>query len=208
MAADRETGRKIEEAALSLFALRGYGSVSIRDICRVVGVRESTVYYHFENKRAILDALLSRIDGIVEAMKAAFNAAFESVRTVSDGEMTAVARGVLTGYLLNPYVHSMMRMLSIERMRDEEAAREYGRLAFELPLSHQQRVFAAMMEKGLIAASDPLVVAEEYYAVIYLAYQEHCACREPGEAELRAAFARIDRGVSDLYRKMKGEIVR
>ncbi|MGN1451448.1 MAG: TetR/AcrR family transcriptional regulator, partial [Eubacteriales bacterium] len=49
------TKKKISEAALNLFAENGYSSVSIRDICKQVQIKESSVYYHFKNKQAIFD---------------------------------------------------------------------------------------------------------------------------------------------------------
>jgi antitoxin component of RelBE/YafQ-DinJ toxin-antitoxin module len=38
--------------------LPGFSAVSIRDICGKVEIKESSVYYHYKNKQAILDAIL------------------------------------------------------------------------------------------------------------------------------------------------------
>lgn len=51
----KNTKEKILEAALNLFSQKGFTAVSIRDICKEVTIKESTVYYHFENKQAIFD---------------------------------------------------------------------------------------------------------------------------------------------------------
>ena len=56
------TKEKILEIALRLFSQRGYPAVSIRDICELVPIKESTLYYHFENKREILQVLLQRFE--------------------------------------------------------------------------------------------------------------------------------------------------
>ena len=45
------TKEKIVETALELFSQRGYGGVSIRDIAREVGIRESSIYNHFPGKQ-------------------------------------------------------------------------------------------------------------------------------------------------------------
>jgi AcrR family transcriptional regulator len=47
------------DAALDAFAERGYAGASIREITRVVGVRESAFYAHFTGKRAIYDELFA-----------------------------------------------------------------------------------------------------------------------------------------------------
>lgn len=51
----KETKQKILDAALNLFSQKGFSAVSIRDICKVVDIKESSIYYHFQNKQAILE---------------------------------------------------------------------------------------------------------------------------------------------------------
>ena len=43
------TKEKITETALDLFSQRGYDGVSVRDIARAVGIRESSIYNHFQS---------------------------------------------------------------------------------------------------------------------------------------------------------------
>ena len=52
-----KTKQLILDVALNLFSERGYSAVSIRDICGRVGIKESTIYYHFKNKQDIFDTL-------------------------------------------------------------------------------------------------------------------------------------------------------
>lgn len=47
------------DAALDAFAAKGFAGASIREITRVVGVRESAFYAHFPSKRAVYDELFS-----------------------------------------------------------------------------------------------------------------------------------------------------
>ena len=49
------TKEKITETALDLFSQRGYDGVSVRDIARAVGIRESSIYNHFQGKRAVFE---------------------------------------------------------------------------------------------------------------------------------------------------------
>ncbi len=55
------------DAALDAFAARGYAGASIREITRVVGVRESAFYAHFPGKRAIYDELFADVGPPVAA---------------------------------------------------------------------------------------------------------------------------------------------
>ena len=46
-----ETKQKILDVALDLFSQNGFSAVSIRDICKVVDIKESSVYYHLKINR-------------------------------------------------------------------------------------------------------------------------------------------------------------
>lgn len=55
----QRTRRAILDAALELFAEKGYFGTSLRDVARAVGVRESALYNYFAGKDALFEALLA-----------------------------------------------------------------------------------------------------------------------------------------------------
>src|SRR5207247_976766 len=54
----QRTRHAIIEAALQLFAEKGYFGTTLRDIAGAVGVRESALYNYFPSKEALFEALL------------------------------------------------------------------------------------------------------------------------------------------------------
>lgn len=58
---------RILDSALSLMVSRGYNATTVDDIARNVGLTKGAIYFHFENKTAILMALLDVIDRLVVA---------------------------------------------------------------------------------------------------------------------------------------------
>ena len=54
----RQTRKAILDAALDLFAEKGYFGTSLRDIAAVVGIRESAFYNYFRGKDALFEALI------------------------------------------------------------------------------------------------------------------------------------------------------
>lgn len=56
-----DTKEALLQAALKLFAEKGYSGTSVRAIAREVGLSESVMYAHFAGKRAIFDAVLARL---------------------------------------------------------------------------------------------------------------------------------------------------
>ena len=63
-----DTKQKILNVSLDLFSQKGFSSVSIRDICAQVNIKESSVYYHFKNKQAIFNELLHRFEQVATDM--------------------------------------------------------------------------------------------------------------------------------------------
>src|SRR5215469_6267188 len=56
-----DTKGELLQAALELFAARGFEGTSVRDIARAVGLSESVLYAHFDSKRAIFDAVFAQL---------------------------------------------------------------------------------------------------------------------------------------------------
>ena len=49
------TKRKILCTSIKLFKNKGFGSVSVKDICDASNITRSTFYYHYDSKESILD---------------------------------------------------------------------------------------------------------------------------------------------------------
>lgn len=61
---------QILDISLSLFLEKGYDNTSISDIVTKLDIARGTLYYHFESKEAIMDAIIERsVKEIVEKVK-------------------------------------------------------------------------------------------------------------------------------------------
>jgi len=56
---------RILDSALSLIVTRGFNGTTVDDIAKTAGLTKGAIYFHFENKDAILLALLDVIDKLV-----------------------------------------------------------------------------------------------------------------------------------------------
>ena len=54
----KATRSTIINAAMELFALKGYAASSIREICRAAGVTKPVLYYHFRSKEHLYQELM------------------------------------------------------------------------------------------------------------------------------------------------------
>lgn len=58
VAASMPTKERLRSSALDVVATNGMEALSVRTLCRQVGIRESSFYAHFPSKRALIDDLL------------------------------------------------------------------------------------------------------------------------------------------------------
>jgi AcrR family transcriptional regulator len=58
---EANTEQRLVDAAVSLFARRWYGTVSVASICREAGLSNGVFYRYFENKEALFRAILGRV---------------------------------------------------------------------------------------------------------------------------------------------------
>jgi AcrR family transcriptional regulator len=63
------TKEKIFLVAVDLFAQEGYHGVSIRDITREVGIKESSFYNHYQSKDVLLEEILNYFKAEIAKMK-------------------------------------------------------------------------------------------------------------------------------------------
>jgi AcrR family transcriptional regulator len=74
MPVNREKKDELFEAALSLFAEKGFQGTSIRDLAGACNTSISNLYHHFGSKEGLLVAILDRYSGeLLEALREATN---------------------------------------------------------------------------------------------------------------------------------------
>jgi len=183
-----DTKEHIRRVALDLFSVRGYDAVSIRDICAVVGIKESTVYFHYKNKRDIYDHLIADVGAHMEEMRVRFLQRFSLAESVIEEAFIAVALHYLHHFFLADSIQKFINMLSIERLKNEEAAGLYQSLVFDMPIEHQAMVFEQMKHMGIFASDDPVSLAREYQFAIYGAFMSGAS-----DQELAAMIRRLYR---------------
>src|SRR5947209_2723300 len=64
--------RQVLDAALDLFAHRGYRATTVRDIAQAAGVSTGNVYHHFPDKESIFRTLLDEFSRITQTKRYPF----------------------------------------------------------------------------------------------------------------------------------------
>lgn len=150
-----------------------------------------------------MDSLLEKVDALIQAKTITFDEQFAKTEAVSEEAMGKVAVGLLVLYLLHPTVFKIISMLTLERMSDAKAYEAYQRIVFTLPLQQQTRAFQQMIERGFIKDNDPALLAEQYYSIVYFAFQKNCIGVELNDEIISYTALEIDQNIKDFFRRIK-----
>ena len=173
------TKERILEAALEMFSQNGYAGTNIRELSASLGLVKSGVYKHFESKEAIWNALLDQMI----AYYADHFGSPEHLPPVPDSPEGLVT---MTMQMVNFTVHDekiimTRKVLTLEQFRDART-RELATKHFLTGLTDMfTRIFAGMMDKGLLRKDDPKMLAFAYTAPISALI--HWCDREPEKTE-------------------------
>lgn len=169
-----DTKERILDEALTLFACRGYGAVSVRDIARSVGMKESSLYYHFKNKQEIFDTLVRTCFEKAQAYFRACALPFSQEDDISmyyDVGEEALSQMLLTTFRYffeDGYNVRFRRLLNVSRYAYPQAAEIYRALYRDYPMKIQQRIFEALIRRGEMEAESAQTAALAFYGPIFM----------------------------------------
>ena len=200
--AAESTQERLFLSAVYLFSVKGYNAVGIRELCRSVGVKESSFYNHYPSKEALLDSIFARFaesnervvmtDAEIEDMAAKgdigyfFKVNMERFSAVTDILYHTILQIVLMESYVNP--------------RAYEAARHN---LYYLRRDYTEKVLQKMMERGAIRECDVQLITAEYYYCLKGMLDEFLL-REIWDGDLNEIGMRIHRHIgffTEMLRK-------
>lgn len=148
----------ILHASLEHFVKYGYHATSVRMIAGSVGVTVPALYYHFENKQAILATLLQYASRII---KQHTDAAILEAGPGPDDRLTALVESLVL-YMANhadlAFIHGEIRSLT------EENYKRYVGTRDELE-AHLREILREGVEMGVFRTSQPTECARAILAM-------------------------------------------
>ncbi len=166
---ERTTKVKIFDAAVDLFSTLGFSGVSIRDITRAVGIKESSFYNHYRGKDALIEAIYATFtDEFIRVMPPEDR--LEKILADVGGEAFLMqGNRAFLERMANPRLQKIWRILFMEQYRDPRARALILQELIQRPLAYTETVFRKMSEMGLIRSLEPRLLAREYlYPVAFL----------------------------------------
>lgn len=166
-----DTKERILQVALELFARKGYEAVSVSDIAGALGLTKGALYRHFENKRAIFDGILRRMEqqdaqeardhdlpeGTTETDAAAYEAA-------SLDDVVHFSKAMFRYWTEDPFAAPFRRMLTVEQYRSPEMSGLYQQYLAAGPMGYVADLFRSL------GIPDPARRAAKFYGPMFLLY--------------------------------------
>ena len=159
------TKQAILEAALELFSVQGFEATSISQITNAVGIRKASLYSHFENKQAILDALVQEVLEQYEEHSLFARAGWEkdagSLPQTADDAVQMI-QGQIRFILHDPTVSRARKMLVIEQFQNRSLAKLQTKQNYSDVLRYFTGLIKCLIQKGVLAEDDPEIMAAQF----------------------------------------------
>lgn len=144
---------QILDAAAQVFARKGYHATTIRDIARVAGIADGTIYNYFENKQKLLLGIFDRMRESVQAGGALPEPGDVSLREF----MRALVAQPLT--VLSEDDFALFRVIVSEMLVSEELSALYHEQILAPTVALAEVFLQEWAERGVITAAHTGLIA-------------------------------------------------
>ncbi len=147
---------QIAEACLQLIGEHGLKGFTVAQIARVVGLRDGSLFRHFENKEDIVEAALDRLEEILEeTLPRGVRDPIERLRAFVTARVRAVIR--------HPGVRAFVLSDDLARAGGDRAGERVRRLRLQAQ-SFMRSCIQEAVEQGLV---DPAVDPEDLVILLH-----------------------------------------
>lgn len=168
------TKQRIIETAIELFSQHGYSGVSIREITRSVGIKESALYNHYRTKDEMLETIYSMFRKEQELYSLP---PVELLSVILDN--TSIEQFLMQGFdrfketMNHPLLMRIWRILNIEQYRDARAREIILEEIYKRTIDFLEAAFQILVEKQQIKPLPPRMLAYEYQYPIFTVMTEY-----------------------------------
>lgn len=201
------TKQEILEAALELFSVQGYEATSISQIAEAVGIRKASLYSHFENKQAILDALIETTLEQYERHSIFAKADWENpafakgMENLSPDEVVGMILGQIRYILHDPQISRARKMLTIEQFRNAQMASLQTKQNYTDVMRYVTGLVGFLIRQGKLKDGDTEIMAAQLCLPISM-WLTLCDREPEREGETLQLMERHVRQFFEVYKQL------
>ena len=195
------TKQAILEVSLNLFSVYGFEATSLSQIANAVGIRKASLYSHFENKQAIMDALVKEV--LEEYAEHSIFARTDWEKDTENLPMNAddavsMIRGQIKYILHDPHISKARKMLTIEQFRNAELAKLQTKQNYSDVLKYFTGLIKQLIHRGVLSEYDSEIMAAELCLPISV-WSNLCDRQPEREAEVMELVEKHIRQFFKIY---------
>ena len=159
------TRQQILDASLRLFSERGFARTTVRDIARQAGITDAAIYYHFESKQELLEALVEE--------RGFLNSLQNLARLQADAPLKETLHWTARGAInIMDQNRDFLRLIIMEGLGGDEAALEQYRRLLGLWEDALTAVLLRYEDKGELPRNSAATVARHIIYTILMTFQD------------------------------------
>lgn len=189
----------ILDAALDLFSVNGYEGVSVKQIAGKVGIKDSSLYKHFQSKQEIFDTLLQEMNARFEETIAFYRLPQGEIARIAQAYgrrdlvwLKKACEAVFLFFLKDPKASKFRRLLMIEQYKNSAAAQTFRSWFVDDAIRFQTSLFAEMMQQGFFREGPADTVALQFYAPFYFLLCQYDTMPDKDDEALAALMKHIE----------------
>ena len=182
----------IYREAVRMIAERGFAATSVRDICKAVGIKESSFYIYFSKKEEILSEAFAEFESLFLSEPVPAERLAALTDEFSPRRILVEALSLCFGRLRDESARRLWRVVIVEQFCDQRAARALRGVNRRLAET-AGGLFEQWRRRGSLGTPEAALPAAEFFAASVRMLFYDCLSRggetpPPEEIERLAAF--------------------
>jgi AcrR family transcriptional regulator len=169
----RERRRQIMEAALPVFAERGFKGATNRDIAEAAHIAPGLIYHYFASKEDLFNAILDEFLPLNQA-----GLPLETMTDVPPQQLLPLLLHGLNAIFQEPRFFLVMRILVAETMHTPEAGMRFNAV-FKRLIDPFAVYLRAQIAAGRLRQSDPLLMAQMFLSSVAVFFLRRIIGQDP-----------------------------
>ncbi|MCL2157245.1 MAG: TetR/AcrR family transcriptional regulator [Methanobrevibacter sp.] len=181
------TKEKIFDVSIDLFSKKGYDNVSIREIAKNVGIKESSIYNHYSSKEKILETIFEyykknmvKTQTYYESLPIKSKNYPQNIANINDiNPMKTYHRGsqAIKNQWKHPKMRKILKLMFIELYHNEKIKKFFIEELINAPIKFWTLFFKILIDKKIVKETNPKKLAKRYHKYAIFLLFEHILLR-------------------------------
>lgn len=193
------TREKIYDSAINLFSEYGIKNVSMRQIAKAVGIKESSIYNHYSSKSEIISNIYNEFQKNMESSRKSMT---EAVNELNYMKPQDFFKSLIMDYgkSINTRIAKLVKIVIAEQFHDEKAKKLFTDEMISKPSEYFEEIINHIVKENLVDECDSHVIARLFNSAHLMLCIEfaHCSKTSQKNEVLKLMFKNVEYFIGGL----------